>query len=308
MNEYIQVLKKYWVFNGRAGRREYWVTFFVNLIISFLLWALTFGYKGFNLIPILYSLAVLSPVLGVIVRRLHDTNRSGWWFFINFIPFIGAVVLLTFLLQKSQPAENKYGPIPVESKVSTRNKIFIALCLAVLILFLVFKGASLFRQYAKVEPIDSPAYSTSTTQGLAGYEVRSELNNVEARIIFPVQPQGTRTALGDFYYGDDSSGVGYSVTVFPRSESLSTEDVLSKVLVSGFGSDGTLIASQRLDFRNYPAVDYFTKDKSGEVFQKGRLVAVGSFLYNISIGYQTEYNQERYDQFINSLEFQPITK
>jgi len=57
-------------------------------------------------------LAVLIPGLAVAIRRLHDTNRSGWWFLIVLVPLIGAIVLLVFLLQDSQPSENQYGPNP----------------------------------------------------------------------------------------------------------------------------------------------------------------------------------------------------
>ncbi len=60
----------------------------------------------------LYMLAVLLPSLAVGVRRLHDTDRSGWWLLIVFVPIIGAIVLLVFMVQDSQPSENQYGPKP----------------------------------------------------------------------------------------------------------------------------------------------------------------------------------------------------
>lgn len=60
----------------------------------------------------LYSLAALLPGLGVFVRRLHDTGRSGWWWLIAFLPVLGAIVLFVFMCLDSQPGENKYGPNP----------------------------------------------------------------------------------------------------------------------------------------------------------------------------------------------------
>ena len=65
---------------------------------------------GVGLLYTLYSLAVLLPALGVAVRRLHDTGRTGWWLFIGLVPFVGAIVLIVFLAQDSTPGSNQYGP------------------------------------------------------------------------------------------------------------------------------------------------------------------------------------------------------
>ena len=62
----------------------------------------------------IYVGAILIPSIAVAVRRLHDTNRSGWWYFISIIPIIGTIILIVFLVQDSQPGENKYGPNPKE--------------------------------------------------------------------------------------------------------------------------------------------------------------------------------------------------
>jgi uncharacterized membrane protein YhaH (DUF805 family) len=61
------------------------------------------------LLSSLYSLAILLPSLGVGIRRLHDTGRSGWWYFIALIPLVGIIVLLVFWIQDSQPGDNQYG-------------------------------------------------------------------------------------------------------------------------------------------------------------------------------------------------------
>ena len=112
MNWYLEVLKKYAVFSGRARRKEYWMFFLFNVIILFVL-AFVEGFAGSpGIVSMLYSLAVLIPAIAVTVRRLHDTDRSGWWLLIALIPLIGMIVLLAFMVQDSKPGENQYGPNP----------------------------------------------------------------------------------------------------------------------------------------------------------------------------------------------------
>jgi uncharacterized membrane protein YhaH (DUF805 family) len=112
MNWYLEVLKKYAVFSGRARRKEYWMFALFNIIISFVLGFIEGLAGGPGALAGIYSLAVLIPSLAVSVRRLHDTDRSGWWLLIALIPLIGALVLLVFVVQDSQPGENQYGLNP----------------------------------------------------------------------------------------------------------------------------------------------------------------------------------------------------
>jgi uncharacterized membrane protein YhaH (DUF805 family) len=118
MNWYLQALKQYAVFKGRARRKEYWFFALFNLIVSVVLTAVDYATGsldpeyGVGLLSGLYSLAILLPGLAVTVRRLHDTDRTGWWVLIAFIPFIGAIVLLVFMLLNSKPGDNRYGPNP----------------------------------------------------------------------------------------------------------------------------------------------------------------------------------------------------
>ena len=117
MNWYLDVLKKYAVFSGRARRKEYWMFVLVNVIITFVLGFIdgivgtTLG-NDMGLLSTLYTVAVLLPSLAVGVRRLHDTGRSGWWLLIALVPIIGAIVLLVFWVQDSQAGDNQYGPNP----------------------------------------------------------------------------------------------------------------------------------------------------------------------------------------------------
>ena len=118
MNWYLQVLKKYAVFTGRAQRAEFWYFVLFNLLISVALALVdvaigTYSEEaGVGLLYGIYALAVLLPGIAVAVRRLHDTGRSGWWYLIGLIPLIGAIVLIVFWVQDSQPGENQHGPNP----------------------------------------------------------------------------------------------------------------------------------------------------------------------------------------------------
>lgn len=120
MHWYLDVLKKYAVFQSRARRKEYWMfTLFSMLIYIGLMiieGILGMGSEGgIGLLSLFYSLGVLLPSLAVTVRRLHDTGRSGWWLLIGLIPLVGGIVLLVFMVLDGQPGSNQYGPNPKES-------------------------------------------------------------------------------------------------------------------------------------------------------------------------------------------------
>lgn len=112
MNWYLAVLKKYAQFSGRARRTEYWMFVLFNIIISAVLGVIEGVIGTSGAIGLLYSLAVLIPALAVSVRRLHDTDRSGWWLLIALVPLFGAIVLIVFAAQEGKPGTNAYGPNP----------------------------------------------------------------------------------------------------------------------------------------------------------------------------------------------------
>ena len=115
MKWYLEVLKKYAVFNGRARRTEYWMFALFNLIIAFVLGIVEVIFGSPGVIGTLYTLAVIIPSIAVSVRRLHDTERSGAWLLIAFVPLIGTIVLLVFMVQDSKPDQNQYGANPKEA-------------------------------------------------------------------------------------------------------------------------------------------------------------------------------------------------
>ena len=122
-----EALKSFWAnytnFKGRARRSEYWfVQLFlviVNLAAAVIDFALMNGdverfvaNGGGGIVGLILILATIIPAIAVLIRRLHDTGRSGWWALIGLIPLAGAIVLLVFTVEDSNPTENKYGTSP----------------------------------------------------------------------------------------------------------------------------------------------------------------------------------------------------
>jgi len=109
--------KNYFNFKDRTTRSGYWYVILMNLIIGFILGFISGflsvssnGASSFIMILIsLYCLASIIPSIALFVRRLHDINKSGWWYFIALVPFVGSIILLVFLCTASVDENNKYG-------------------------------------------------------------------------------------------------------------------------------------------------------------------------------------------------------
>ena len=112
---------------GRSRRAEFWWYFLANLIISVVLNILVGIASIFIVLYVIYSLAVLIPGLAVGIRRLHDTDRSGWWLLIALIPIVGIIVLIVFWATDGQPAPNQYGASEKYAGVvrSTAGAVFV---------------------------------------------------------------------------------------------------------------------------------------------------------------------------------------
>ena len=118
MDWYLKVLRNYVGFSGRARRKEYWMFYLVTLLISIGLVIIDSvtgtlnAQVGWGLLSGLYTLAVLLPSIAVSVRRLHDRDKSGWWLLIAFIPLIGGIVLLVWMVMEGDRGDNRFGPDP----------------------------------------------------------------------------------------------------------------------------------------------------------------------------------------------------
>ncbi len=112
-------LKKYFVFEGRASRSEYW---WFQLIVSpsYFISTIIENEIGYFFLGI--TLFTLIPAISAGVRRLHDTNRSGFLLLIGFIPFIGGLVLLFFLIPEGSKGKNRFGPDSLKRVTKKRNK------------------------------------------------------------------------------------------------------------------------------------------------------------------------------------------
>lgn len=119
-------LRKYADFQGRARRSEFWLFTLMLYVVSIVLYVPMLAFGGdmqttgeinpvagiFMLLLVVFSLGTLIPSIAVTVRRLHDTNRSGWWIFIALVPLVGGLVLLIFEVLDGTPGPNRFGPDP----------------------------------------------------------------------------------------------------------------------------------------------------------------------------------------------------
>ena len=110
-------LKKYFVFEGRACRSEYW---WFQLIVSPSYYISTFMQNELAYFFLGITLFTLIPAISAGVRRLHDTNRSGFFLLLSFIPFIGGLILLFFFIAEGTKGKNKFGPNPLKRVINKR--------------------------------------------------------------------------------------------------------------------------------------------------------------------------------------------
>jgi uncharacterized membrane protein YhaH (DUF805 family) len=110
MEYFLDAFRRYADFTGRATRQQYWMYVLIYVVISVVL-SIIDAAIGTMVLAAIFSVVMLVPSISIATRRLHDTGRTGWWQLIGFIPFLGIIILLVFLVQDSH-GENKYGPNP----------------------------------------------------------------------------------------------------------------------------------------------------------------------------------------------------
>ena len=122
MKWYLMALKNYATFKGRARRKEYWMFVLFNMIFASIamildnLLGLTFEVQGqsagYGYLYLAYGLFAFIPGVSLLVRRLHDVNKSGWFYWIVLIPIVGAIWLIVLLVKEGTSGNNDYGQDP----------------------------------------------------------------------------------------------------------------------------------------------------------------------------------------------------
>jgi len=111
-------LKKYAEFTGRSRRKEYWMFFLLCMVVALVIGFVEglLGLSGmigpYGPLSTLFLLAIVVPSIAVGIRRLHDTDRSGWWMLIAFVPIVGGIILLVFYVLEGTRGTNQFGPDP----------------------------------------------------------------------------------------------------------------------------------------------------------------------------------------------------
>ena len=121
---FAEAIRSFWsnyaTFKGRARRSEYWFIQLFLIITNVAVGAIDFALMngdvdrfiangGGGIVGLVWIFVTIVPALAVLVRRLHDTGKSGWWVLMGFVPFAGAFVLFVFSVLDSTPGENRYG-------------------------------------------------------------------------------------------------------------------------------------------------------------------------------------------------------
>ena len=117
INNFLHVFKNFANFSRRASRREYWMFFAMNFAVCLILSVID-GVLGFPILGLVYMLAAIVPGIAVSIRRLHDTDRSGWWALIGLIPLVGAIGLLVLMALPGTPSQNRFGEPEVEANLA----------------------------------------------------------------------------------------------------------------------------------------------------------------------------------------------
>lgn len=124
--------KRYFDFSGRSRRKEYWMFFLFVMIIELILAALLFsqipltdygmmdwptegvgtGFYALMVVAFVFGLGTIIPQIAVQVRRFHDQDKSGWFVLLNFIPYVGFLIVLVFMFIEGTRGPNRYGADP----------------------------------------------------------------------------------------------------------------------------------------------------------------------------------------------------
>jgi uncharacterized membrane protein YhaH (DUF805 family) len=111
----IMPLKRYAEFSGRTRRKEYWLFLLLTIglgIVAGIIDRALLGATAYGPVTAILYLGLLVPSIAVSIRRLHDTDRSGWWLLIALIPLVGAIILIVFYATDGTKGSNRFGADP----------------------------------------------------------------------------------------------------------------------------------------------------------------------------------------------------
>lgn len=119
MDWMLMPLRRYADFNGRSRRKEYWM-FLLGVFLAVIVLSVVEGVLGlsgsvggvYGPLTTLLLLAIIVPSIAVQVRRFHDQDKSGWFVLLNFIPFVGGIIVLVMMCLEGTAGDNRFGPDP----------------------------------------------------------------------------------------------------------------------------------------------------------------------------------------------------
>lgn len=116
ISAFVKMMTNYANFNGRTSRADFWWAYLAQFLLGFVVGFIggLLGEVG-AMIGFLFSLALVIPSLALVWRRLHDIGKSGAYYFIAFIPIVGAILLLIALAKPGDRGDNMYGPNPTSN-------------------------------------------------------------------------------------------------------------------------------------------------------------------------------------------------
>lgn len=120
MDWYIVVINQYLNFKGRSRRKEYWMFILFNMLFfsitmlldNYVIQSTIEGDIPAGYLTISYYIFVLIPTTAVTIRRLHDIGKSGWYYLISFIPFVGGFWIILMMCLEGEAQTNKWGANP----------------------------------------------------------------------------------------------------------------------------------------------------------------------------------------------------
>ena len=114
-------LKKYFVVKGRASLSEFW-WFQLIWVVAYLSIIVFSSNEPIVFFSIGIIILIAIPLFTVSIRRLHDTNKSGLYILWNFVPFIGGLIFMVFMIGTGTKGKNKYGPDPLKKNIKIKRK------------------------------------------------------------------------------------------------------------------------------------------------------------------------------------------